>query len=107
MTYRKTIKQNGQTFTDESLIDPTKPYDAEVVIKGKAKTSNNGFSTMFPDNMTPQEVVDAINEAFDNRTAFNGSNRVFEGNSNGLKIRMYINNQGKIENAHPVLLITS
>lgn len=76
-------------------------YEAKVIVSDVEKTSNNGKSTFFSDNWDSQEVVDAINEAYDNRIHINGN--TFEGLTNeGIIIRMYLDNQNKIISAFPV-----
>ena len=72
-------------------------YEAEVTINGEVKS---GGSTFFPKNWTPQQVVDAINEAFSNKTLKNGN--LYQGTlSNGMNIRMAVIN-GKITTAYPI-----
>lgn len=76
-------------------------YEAEVKVEDVNKTSNNGKSTFFSDEWDSQDVVDAINEAYDNRTHINGN--TFEGlTDEGIIIRMYLDNQNKIISAFPV-----
>ena len=50
--------------------------------------------------MSPQEVVNAINEAYDVKV-FKSGNVFYGYSSNGMKIRMYINKDGKIISAFP------
>ena len=52
--------------------------------------------------MDPQEVVDAINEAYDNRVFVEGTSNTYRGSAeNGLEIEMYLNENGKIISAFP------
>lgn len=77
-------------------------YRAKVKLQGNMKKGNKGYSTFFPDDMTPQEVVDAINEAFDSKVFVPGSKNSYVGNSSkGLEIEMYIGKEGKIISAFP------
>ena len=72
-------------------------YEATVEIGGKVKKE---LTTFFPKNWTPQQVVDAINEAFSNKIV--KGNGLYEGTSkSGIKIRMYIVD-GKITSAYPL-----
>ncbi len=65
------------------------------------KTSNEGNSTFFPDDWDTQEVVDAINEAYENRIFITGN--TYEGlTDEGMMIRMYLNDQNKIISAFPI-----
>lgn len=76
-------------------------YEAKVIIEGVEKTSNEGNSTFFPDDWDTQEVVDAINEAYENRIFITGN--TYEGlTDEGMMIRMYLNDQNKIISAFPI-----
>lgn len=76
----------------------------KVEVNGVAKTSNGGRSTFFPESWTAQEVVDAINEAFNNKEFVPGTSNTYIGEiSNGMQIEMYINNfTNKIISAFPI-----
>ncbi len=72
-------------------------YSARVIINGVYKIAR---STFFPTSMTPQQVVDAINEAYANKITT--PTNEFIGNTNyGFKIGMYLNNDGNITTAYP------
>ena len=93
----------GLNEVDGKVIKVTKHpnkygvYEATVEIGGKVKKE---LTTFFPKNWTPQQVVDAINEAFANKTNLYGT--FYEGVlKNGMKIQMYIVN-GKINSAFPI-----
>lgn len=76
-------------------------YEAEVTVSDVEKQSNGGKSTFFPDQWDTQEVVNAINEAYDNKTFINGN--TFEGlTSDGVAIRMYLDDNEQIISAFPV-----
>lgn len=86
-----------------SQIEPNENgvYEAKVSVSDVNKTSNNGKSTFFPDEWDSQDVVDAINEAYENRSHINGN--TFEGlTDEGIVVRMYLNQQDKIISAFPV-----
>ena len=64
------------------------------------KKANVKKSTFFPDHMSPQEVVDAINEAYSNMELIEGSR--YSGTSqNGIDIEIILNSEGKIITAYP------
>ena len=66
------------------------------------KDANQGYSTFFPDAMTPQEVIDAINEAYGNRVMLYEKNEVYVGfAANGMEVIMFIGKGGKIISAFP------
>ena len=58
-----------------------------------------GISTFFPAHWSPQQVVNAINHAYENRQLIGGN--LYSGNSDGIKIVMRINENGKIATAFP------
>ena len=77
-------------------------YEAKIEVNGIPKKANGGYSTFFPDYMSPQEVVDTINEAYSNKVLAYG-NTYIEKSHNGLKIGMYIReSDGKIISAFPM-----
>jgi len=76
-------------------------YEAEVVVSGVEKVSNGGKSTFFPKEWNAQEVVDAINEAYDAKQFITGN--TYEGiTSGGQIIRMYVDHNDLIISAFPV-----
>ena len=96
--------------TSGSIIEGTKSpalndagvYEAKVEVNGIPKKGNEGYSTFFPDRMSPQEVVDAINEAYETRVFDTKSRNLYEGTSkNGMKITMYLDSEKKIISAYP------
>ena len=98
--------------TSGSIIEGTKSpalndagvYEAKVKVNGTLKKANGGKSTFFPDHMSPQEVVDTINEAYSNKIYQEGSRGVYVGNSKeGIKIRMVLTDDGKIITAYPTV----
>src|SRR5699024_2251150 len=90
------IINNSQTELDENEV-----YEAKVRIKDVNKTSNSGKSTFFPDDWDTQDVVDAINEAYDNRTHING-NKCEGLTADGIKERLYLTVISQLISAFPV-----
>ena len=94
--------------TSGSIIEGTKSpalndagvYEAKVEVNGIPKKGNEGYSTFFPDRMSPQEVVDVINEAYSNMEWMDDS-RYLGISRNGIKIEMILNSEGKIITAYP------
>jgi len=76
-------------------------YTAKVKVSGKKK---NGFSSFYPDDWTPQQVVDAINQAYDDALAdsSNPHGELWIGYAGDLEIDMYLNNNKKITTAYPI-----
>lgn len=86
----------------EKLLNDFGVYKAQVKVNNIPKTGNGGYSTFYPKDLSPQEVIDSINEAYANRTFVKGSRNSYVGVSNrGLIIEMYINKEGKIISAFP------
>lgn len=84
--------------TDE---DHNGVYEAKVIVSDVEKTSNNGKSSFFPKDWDTQEVVDAMNEAYDNRTFISGN--TYEGiTDEGIIVHMYLDQSDKIISAFPV-----
>ena len=81
-------------------------YKAKIAVDGMIKAANSGYSSFFPDAMTPQEVIDAINEAYNNMSRINSSesDNAFAGFAlNGMEIIIFVDNRGKIISAFPKL----
>ena len=90
--------------TKSSVLNDAGVYEAKVEVNGTLKKANGGKSTFFPDLMSPQEVVDAINEAYNNKIYQEGSRGVYVGESKGgIKIRMILTDNGKIITAYPIV----
>ena len=84
----------------EVLINDLGVYKAQVEVNGIPKSGNGGYSTFFSKEMSPQDVIDSINEAYNNKVFVVGSKNSYIGiSNNGLEIEMYINNNGKIISA--------
>lgn len=86
--------------TKGSVLNDAGVYEAKVEVNCIPKKANGGYSTFFPDHMSPQEVVDAINEAYSNMELIEGSR--YSGTSrNGIDIEIILNSEGKIITAYP------
>ena len=85
----------------ESKPDEHGVYTAKVEVDGVKK---NGFSSFYPDDWTPQQVVDAINEAYDYATSSKGirDGDLWIGYAGDLEINMYLNNSKQITTAYPI-----
>ena len=85
----------------KSDVDDNGVYTAQVEVNDIPKTGNGGESTFYPEEMSPQEVIDAINEAYDNRVNLRGNTYVGESDG-GLQIEMYLDADDKIISAFPI-----
>jgi hypothetical protein len=77
-------------------------YEAKVQVNGVAKTSNNGYSTFYPKIMTPQQVIDSINEAYTSKNKISENTYIGKAQK-GFQIEMYLDNSKKIISAFPLL----
>ena len=85
----------------ESEPDQFGVYTAKVRVNGVKKSGNSGYSSFFPDYMSPQDVIDAINQAYENKVQIEDS--LYAGlTDDGMEIDMAINKKGKITTAYPV-----
>lgn len=93
--------------TPGSIVSGTKSskdshgvYKGKVTVLGTDKTGNQGYSTFYPDDMSPQQVVDGIYQAYKKRVYKTGN--IYYGYSDdGIKITMYLNDSNKIISAFP------
>ena len=90
------------------IIDGTRSnVDENGVFTGKVEVSGvkkNGFSSFFPESWTPQQVVDAINIAYDDAISnpSNPKGSLWIGYCDDLEIDMYLNSDKKITSAFPI-----
>ena len=95
------IKNTAGTVVSGTRTTP----NANGVYRGTVKVNGvlkNGFSTFFPREISPQQVVNAINQAYANRSFIAGSFNKFLGKtSSGMLISMFLNKNGKIISAFP------
>lgn len=100
--YDQLPTKNGEiiegTETDENEQGV---YEAKVIIDDVEKNANGGKSTFFPDDWDTQDVIDAINEAYDAKSFINGN--TYEGIADdGVVVRMYLDNNDQIISAFPI-----
>ncbi len=112
-TINKKGKATGYHYTMISdskgeVIEGTKSKtDKNGVFTGKVKVSGiskNGFSSFYPESWSPQQVVDAINSAYEDAVSdpSNPSGSLWIGHYGDIEIDMYLNNSKKITTAYPV-----
>ena len=79
-------------------------YRGRVTVNGVRKRTNNGLSTFFPENWSPQHIINSINHAYTTRKALNASGSICFGTSKeGIKMKMRINLNGKIASVYPIM----
>ena len=84
------------------LLESLLTEDENGNVGGYDLIANGGYSTFFPKNMEPQEVIDAINEAYDSRVFIEGTRNTYTGyTKSGLEIEMYIDANVRIISAFP------
>ncbi len=77
-------------------------YTADVTVSGYRK---NHYSSFYPDEWSPQQVVDAIRAA--RQDAIDNDRRdgdLWIGYYEGIEIDMYMNKKGKLTTAYPVYI---
>ncbi len=82
----------------ETLPDINGVYRANVEISGIRKIAKSSF---FPKEWDRVQVLQAINEAFENKRLI-GNNKYSGTSSSGITIEMYLNGDGKIATAYPI-----
>ncbi|MBS4761820.1 EndoU domain-containing protein [Carnobacteriaceae bacterium zg-ZUI252] len=92
-TSKAKIVENTRSKTDKNGV-----YRAKITIDGKEK---NAFSSFFPNTWPIQQVVDTINEAYDNRQHQSGN--IYNGTTkSGITVQMYLTDDNKIISAFPL-----
>lgn len=81
----------------KTLPDKHGVYEGNVAVNGVTKKVASSF---FPREWSPQQVVNAINEAYGNKVYVSGSR--YRGHSQGISIEMYLTPEGKIKSAYPI-----
>ena len=76
-------------------------FTAKVEVSGEKK---NGFSSFYPEDWSPQEVVDSINTAYKDALSNpqNPRGKLWIGYDGDLEIDMYLNDNDKIVTAYPI-----
>ena len=96
------------TDSKGKIIDGTRSdADENGVFTGKVEVSGikkDGFSSFFPESWSPQQVVDAINIAYDDAVGnpSNPKGSLWIGWCDDLEIDMYLNSDKKITSAFPI-----
>lgn len=99
--YDRLPTKKGEIISEtETIPNEHGVYEAKVEVEGVEKTSNSGKSSFFPDEWSAQQVVDAINEAYDDRNFITGN--TYEGfTSEGVLVSMYLDQNDQIISAFP------
>lgn len=84
-----------------SKVDENGVFTGKVEVDGVRK---NGFSSFFPESWSPQQIVDAINTAYDDALddPSNPKGSLWIGCCGDLEIDMYLNSDRKITSAFPI-----
>lgn len=97
--YENSMSSNAKVIENtRSKEDKNGVYRAKITINGKEK---NAFSSFFPKNWTMQQVIDTINEAYDNKQLESGN--IYNGKTkSGVTVQMYLTENHKIISAFPL-----
>lgn len=90
-----TALENTETKANEFGV-----YKAKAIIHCMEKSDCNGYSTFFPNKMSPQQIINSILEAHTSRRHIDGNIYIGKAN-NGIEIEMYLTNDDKIISAFP------
>ena len=100
--YSKIADSKGSIIDGtRSELDENGVFTAKVMVKNKKK---DGFSSFYPESWSPQQVVDAINEAYSDAMSdkSNPHGSLWIGYSGDLEINMYLDGSKKITTAYPI-----
>ncbi len=100
--YSRVEDSKGQIINGtRSKKDENGVFSAKVEVDGVKK---DGFSSFYPEDWTPQDVVDAINTAYKDALADKQNPRgsLWIGHAGKLEIDMYLDDNRKILTAFPV-----
>ena len=100
--YSRVTDSKGEIIAGtESARDSRGVFTAKVKVSGVKK---NGFSSFYPEDWSPQQVVDAINEAYDDAMGdkSNPHGSIWIGYSGDLEINMYLDGNKRITTAFPI-----
>lgn len=97
--YEKLTNSKAKVIeSTRSKEDKNGVYRAKITIEGKEK---NAFSSFFPKSWTMQQIVDTINEAYENKQLESGN--IYNGKTNsGITVQMYLTENNKIISAFPL-----
>jgi hypothetical protein len=85
----------------ETTPDARGVYEAQVSVNGVDKTANGGYSSFFPKSMSKEDVLNTIDEAYNNRVYLRGN--IYQGDtSSGIVVQMYLNSSDQIISAFPL-----
>ena len=87
---------NGEVVKIEKVADNYGVYEATISINGKLKRS-----TFFPDEWTPEQVLDVIDEAY-RKGSTNLKNQKIYTFESGITIELNLDSTGKIRSAYPL-----
>ena len=100
--YTRVSDSKGEVISGtQSEKDEHGVFTGDVKVSGVKK---NGFSSFYPEEWSPQQVVDAINEAYTDalRDPDNPHGSLWIRHCGDLEIDMYLDNNKKITTAFPI-----
>ncbi len=100
------VLHKGKDFDEREIPVRIQSFSlsSKVTVKGVRKRTMGGMSTFFPVHWSPQHIVNAINQAYNNKKLKPGSTNVYVGiSSENVNIKMRINPNGKIANVYPLM----
>ncbi len=99
MHYNGLSGANGEVLEIVDEANELGVYTAKVKIDGKVYPKPKTF---FPDSWTPEQVLDAIDEAYHKGTFYADSNQIEYTMKSGIMLEINLNKNGKVVSAYPV-----
>jgi Bacterial EndoU nuclease len=94
--------ENCFTFS-RSPMDTNGIYSATGFIRGIKRKNRNQQNAFFPKDWTQEQIVTAITEAYETRETKIGQDLILGTTSSGLKIRLWLDENGKVFDAMPLI----
>ncbi len=85
-----------------SYQDKNGVYSANGFIYGIKRRNKRNKALFFPSDWTREQVIETISEAYDTRQIKSGENFTLGTSASGLKIRLWLDENGKVFDAMPL-----
>ena len=95
----------GLSDATSKVVQITKAPDANGVYEAIVEIGGKKFkpSTFFPKTWSPEKIVEAIEDVYFNPTRIDKIKNAYDGVIDGVNIRVFLNNTGKIVSAFPFI----
>ena len=95
----------GLSDATSKVVQITKAPDANGVYEAIVEIGGKKFkpSTFFPKTWSPEKIVEAIEDVYFNPTRVDNIKKMYDGVVDGVNIRLFLDEYGKIISAFPVM----